>query len=99
MPEKEKLIIISGMWEKESQGAGVFFSGKLGKLPPGFELKEGAKLLMFKNKKPKQENSPTHHLMTEDTRTPQGGGDPEAHKVKAPPGFEGFGKPEDAAPW
>ena len=82
---KEKLIIIAGMWEKESQGAGEFFSGKIGKLPPGFELKEGAKLLMFKNKKPRQENSPTHHLMTPDTRPPSG--------------FEGFGKPEDAAPW
>ena len=99
MPEKSKLIIIAGMWEKESQAAGKYFNGKIGKLPAGFELKEGAKLLMFKNKSPKQENSPTHRLMTEDTRPEGSGGDPEAYKVKPPDGFEGFGKPEDAAPW
>ena len=98
MPEKEKLIIISGMWEKESQGAGVFFSGKL-KLPPGFELKEGAKLLMFKNKKPKDEKSPTHHLMTPDTRPEGGGEDPETTRIRPPEGFEGFATPEEKAPW
>ena len=95
----EKLIIISGMWQKESQAAGGYFTGKIGKLPAGFELKEGAKLLMFKNKKPKQENSPTHHLMTEDTRPAGSGEDPGAKKSDPPEGFEGFGKPEDAAPW
>lgn len=99
MPEQDKFIIIGGLWEKESQRAGVFFSGKIGRLPPGFELKEGAKLLIFKNKKPKQENSPTHHLMTPDTRPEGSGGDPETTKVRPPDGFEGFGKPEDAAPW
>ena len=100
MPEKSKLIIIGGLWEKESQGAGVYFSGKIGKLPPGLELEEGAKLLIFKNKNPKKENSPTHHLMTEDVRPEgSGGGYEETHKVKPPEGFEGFGKPEDAAPW
>ena len=96
---KAKLMSIAGMWQKESEGAGVFFTGKLNKLPEGFELKEGAKLFMFENRKRNKENSPTHTLHAEDTRTTGGGGEPEAHKVKAPEGFEGFATPEDKAPW
>jgi len=96
---KDKLIIIGGLWEKESQAAGRFFNGKLN-LPPRFELKDGAKLLIFRNKKPKNENSPPYHLVTPDTRPEGSGEDPEVTQIKRPPGgFEGFGKPEDAAPW
>jgi hypothetical protein len=97
--EKLKLVVAAGLWKKESGPAGVFFTGKMGKLPDGMEIKEGAKLFIFKNKKPKQANSPTHILNVEDTRPDGSGGDPGERESERPSGFEGFSTPEEKAPW
>ena len=96
---KAKLVTIGGLWRKESGGAGVFYTGKIGRIPDGIELKEGAKLFIFENRKPAQEKSPTHHLMTEDTRPSGSGGDPGPKRSDPPMGFEGYATPEDKAPW
>ena len=96
---KVRLLTIGRMWNKSSAAAGNFFSGRTVKLPDDFEWKEGAKLFIFENRSRKQENSPTHLLMTEDTRPAGRGGDPEEKKGDPPMGFEGFATPEDKAPW
>lgn len=96
---KTKLITLCGMWRSDDQDGREFFKGRFGKIPDGFELKEGAKLFLFENKNPKQANSPTHILYVEDTRPAGSGEGPGDKKGDRPMGFEGFGKPEDATSW
>ena len=96
--EKKKLVNIGGLWFKETPGAGKFLSGKIGRIPPGVEIKEGDQIFIFVNKKPTQEKSPTHFLMMVDSRD---SGQQESHYRTNPPpreeggGFGGFEGPQD----
>ena len=65
---RRPLITIAGLWLKKTDNAGSYLAGKMGTLAAGFELKPGDRVWVFRNKKPKQANSPTHFLMAEDTR-------------------------------
>ena len=66
--KKKSLLLAGGVWLKETERAGKHFAGKFGTLPEGAEYKPGQKFWVFKNRKPKQDNSPAYLLMVEDTR-------------------------------
>lgn len=50
--EKDPMINISGMWAKEDKNGQVYYTGSLG----------GARLMMFKNNKKQNDNSPDYTL-------------------------------------
>lgn len=58
-----KLVMIASLWKKSSSQAGEYFSGVIANIPEGLDIKKGMKVLIFKNKNPQQNNSPTHFLM------------------------------------
>lgn len=71
---KKPLLLAGGVWLKETPRAGKHFSGKIGTLPEGAEIKTGTRFWVFKNKKKRHENSPDYLLMVEDTREDSGPG-------------------------
>lgn len=73
MPEKD-LVKVGCAWKKESKGAGNFFSGLFGRIPPGIVITEGTKFFIFENRKPTKDSSPTHFILVPDTRDPEKGG-------------------------
>lgn len=61
---RSKLLKFGSLWKKESAGAGEYFSGVVGDVPPGVVLKKGMRLTIFANREPSSPTSPTHFLMT-----------------------------------
>lgn len=61
---RPKLLKIASLWLKNSQGAGDYFTGVAGDVPPRFVWEKGTRLMIFANREPSSPVSPTHYLMT-----------------------------------
>lgn len=59
-----KLLKFGSLWKKSSGNAGDYWTGVIGDIPPGVEVKKGMRILIFANKQPSKDSSPSHYLMT-----------------------------------
>ena len=71
---RSRLIKIASLWEDKSEKAGDHMKGKVGDLKPGFQLRTGMRLFIFKNREPKSDASPTHFLFVPEPEPEDDGG-------------------------